>query len=159
MAHDVTNHTFSDGGNMTSIKFEKKNIWSETDVHQLVMDEVGKDILFPVGFEILVKLWMPPEEDGSGIALTEQGQRKERITTRVGKILRMGPEAFTDRARFPIGPRATYGQWVVFRNMERDLIRVNDHYLAHLHDDRIRIVTTEPDGIQTTFDLEYEHNG
>ena len=43
--------------------------------------------------------------------------------------------------------------------MERDLIRVNDHYLAHLHDDRIRIVTTEPDGIQTTFDLEYEHNG
>ena len=58
-----------------------------------------------------------------------------------------------------MGPRATYGQWILFRSMERDLIRVNDHYLAHLHDDRIRILVTEPHLIQTTFDLEYEHNG
>ncbi len=133
--------------------------WTPEEVHNLVMREVGVDILYPRGFEILVKLWMPPEEDGTGIASTDHSRRNERITTRVGRILRMGPEAFRDPARFPAGPRATYNEWIIFRSMERDLIRVNDHYLAHIHDDRIRLMVTHPELVQTTFDLEYEHNG
>ena len=133
--------------------------WTSEDIHELVMKEVGVDILYPRGFEILVKLWMPPEEDGTGIASTDNSRRNERITTRVGRILRMGPEAFSDPARFPAGPRATYNEWIIFRSMERDLIRVNDHYLAHIHDDRIRLMVTQPELVQTTFDLEYEHNG
>jgi hypothetical protein len=133
--------------------------WTEEQVHSLVMDEVGIDILFPVGFELLVKLWMPPEDDGSGILSTDHGRRNERIMTRVGKIIRMGPEAFKDISRFPMGPRATYGDWIIFRSMERDLIRIGEHDLAHLHDDRVRLITTAPDLIKTSFDLEYEHNG
>ena len=133
--------------------------WTIDKIHKLVMEEVGEDILFPRGFEILVKLWIPPVDDGSGIALTDHGRRNERITTRVGRVLRIGPEAYSDHNRFPYGPRCDYNEWIVFRSMERDLIRVNDHYLAHIHDDRVRLMTTHPERIQTTFDLEYEHNG
>lgn len=139
--------------------FRNPFLWTEDEIHDLVMREVGVDILYPRGFQVLVKIWTPSEEYDSGLKRTEHNRRSERITTRVGKVLRMGREAFRDPGRFPLGPRATYGEWMLFRSLERELIQVNDIYLANLNDDRFTIMTTKPEAIQTTFDLEYEHNG
>ena len=134
-------------------------LWTEQEIHELVMKEVGIDCLFPRGYEVLVKIWHPAKDYESGLTRSDHTVRSEGLTTRVGKILRMGPEAFKDPMRFPAGPRATYGEWMLFRTLERELIEVNDIRLANLRDDRFTMMTTEPDKVKTTFDLEYEHNG
>lgn len=133
--------------------------WTEEEIHALVMEHVGVDIVKPRGFQVLVKIWMPDEMYKSGLARTDQIRRNERITSTVGLVLRMGNEAFTDPARFPCGARVTFNEWAIFRSTERQLIQANGHYLAFINDDRFVAVTTDPENIQTTFDLEYEHNG
>jgi hypothetical protein len=123
------------------------------------MDEVGKDIIFPRGFQILVKIHMPGETFKSGLLRSDHSRRNDRITAAVGKILRMGPEAFMGSSKFPMGQRCTYNEWMIFRAQERQLVCVNETFLALINDDRFIAMTTEPDEIQTTFDLEYEHVG
>ncbi len=107
--------------------------WTEEEIHDLVMEEVGEDTLFPRGYQVLIKLWMPPREldDGCGLIRTDHMMRNERITTNIGRVLRMGSEAFREQRRF----------------------------LAHLNDDRFIAMTSDPSNKKTTFDLEYEHVG
>ncbi len=135
--------------------------WTEEEIHELVMKEVGEDSLFPRGYQVLIKLWMPPREldDGCGLIRTDHMMRNERITTNIGRVLRMGSEAFREQRRFPGGPTVTFGEWVVFRTGERNLIQCGEHFLAHLTDDRFIAMTTDPSNKKTTFDLEYEHVG
>jgi hypothetical protein len=66
--------------------------WTEEEIHELVMEEVGEDTLFPRGYQVLIKLWMPPREldDGCGLIRTDHMMRNERITTNIGRVLRMG---------------------------------------------------------------------
>ena len=135
--------------------------WTEEEIHNLVMEEVGEDTLFPRGYQVLIKLWMPPREldDGHGLIRTDHMMRNERITTNIGRVLRMGSEAFREQRRFPGGPTVTFGEWVVFRTGERNLIQCGEHFLAHLNDDRFIAMTTDPSNKKTTFDLEFEHVG
>lgn len=135
--------------------------WTEEEIHDLVMDEVGEDTLFPRGFQVLIKLWMPPREldEDCGLIRTDHMMRNERITTNIGRVLRMGSDAFREQRRFPGGPTITFGEWVVFRTGERNLIQCGEHFLAHLNDDRFIAMTTDPSNKKTTFDLEYEHVG
>ncbi len=115
--------------------FKNPFLWTEDEIHDLVMREVGVDILYPRGFQVLVKIWTPSTKYDSGLDRPEHERRAQRITTRVGKVLRMGREAFRDPGRFPLGPRATYGEWMLFRSLERELIQVNNVFLANLNDD------------------------
>lgn len=133
--------------------------WSDEEIHQLVMRELGEDTIKPRGFQVLIKLWMPPLQYDSGIYRTDHIQRNERITTTIGKVLRMGSEAFRDARRFPGGPTVTFDEWGIFRSSERQLVQCGEHYLAFLNDDRFVGVTTNPSQLRTTFDLEYEHVG
>lgn len=135
--------------------------WTEEEIHDLVMQEVGEDTLFPRGYQVLIKLWMPPREldNGSGLIRTDHMMRNERITTNIGRVLRMGSSAFREQRRFPDGPTVTFGEWVVFRTGERNLIQCGEHFLANLNDDRFLAMTTDPSNKKTTFDLEFEHVG
>jgi len=135
--------------------------WTEEEIHELVMREVGEDTLFPRGYQVLIKLWMPEREldDVNGLIRTDHMMRNERITTNIGLVLRMGSEAFREQRRFPGGPTLTFGEWIIFRTGERNLIQCGEHFLAHLSDDRFLAMTTDPTNKKTTFDLEYEHVG
>ena len=133
--------------------------WTSEEIHELVMQEIGQDTVFPRGYQVLIKLWMPSSTLESGLELTDHMQRNERITTTIGKVLRMGSEAFREVRRFPGGPTITFGEWGIFRSSERQLVQCGAHYLAFLNDDRFVGVTTNPAELKTTFDLEYEHVG
>lgn len=133
--------------------------WTEEEIHELVMREVGEDVIHPRGFYVLVKIWTPPEEYESGLIRTDNEQRSKTLESNHGMILRCGGEVFVDKERFPFGARFTYGEWATFRGSERIPIEVNGHRLAQIHDDRFISMIDDPSRIKTTFDLEYEHTG
>ncbi len=141
------------------IEFKCPFEWTEEDIHSLVMSELGEDTVKPRGFQVLIKLWMPPLQYDSGLYRTDHIQRNERITTTIGKVLRMGSEAFREERRFPGGATVSFGEWGIFRSSERQLVQCGEHYLAFLNDDRFVGVTINPSQLKTTFDLEYEHIG
>jgi hypothetical protein len=134
-------------------------LWTHEEIHQQVVDEIGCDDIAVRGFNVLVKLWLPDEMTSSGTKRSEVERRKEMQMCRIGKVLRMGMEAFTDRARFPFGHRITYGEWATFRGMEKDKYQKNGIMLAAIHDDRFIISDKNPETLQTAFDLERDGFG
>lgn len=123
-------------------------------IHDLVMEEVGSDDISPRGFQILIKLWTPPEKDELGWNNNDHFLRSQMQMATIGKVLRMGAEAFSDAGRFPLGPRVTYGEWAIFRGTERQKIEVDGVMLAFVNDDRFMGVAKDPTKVKTSFDLE-----
>lgn len=131
--------------------------WTEEDINKHVTSIIGCDKDFPTGYNVLVKLWIPPEENEYGVLLTEHSRTKEMLTSVTGQVLRMGKSAFRDRARFPTGPLITYGQWGLFREHTRQVVQRNGHRIAYIHDDRFVAVIEDPSTLKTAFELQFEH--
>jgi hypothetical protein len=129
-------------------------LWTPNEVHDLVMENVGIDETFVRGYQILIKLWHPGEKMSNGFYNTPQKVRDIMQRCMIGKILRMGKECFTDKARFPAGPRFTYGEWAVFRGVERQKAEKTGIMLASVHDDRFIMADDNPDTLVTTLELE-----
>lgn len=133
-------------------------LWTPSEIHELVMEEVGIDETAARGYQILVKLWTPPEEI-NGVAQLEQKRRDLMQQTCLGKVLRMGKECFTDKSRFPFGPRVTYGEWGLFRGNEKQKAEKNGIMLSSLHDDRFLWVEKNPLTLETSFSIGQDFAG
>jgi hypothetical protein len=142
----------------SAVKWKQPFLWQKTPklIHDLVMTEVGSDEISPRGFQVLIKLWTPPEQSELGWDNNDHYKRGQMQMATIGKVLRMGAEAFCDIGRFPLGPRITYGEWAIFRGTERQKIEVNGIMLAFVNDDRFMGVAKDPTKVQTSFDLEHD---
>lgn len=130
--------------------------WKDSEVHNLVMEEVGEDIMFATGCKILLKLWVPSDKK-NGYYIPETMRSNDMSV--VGKIIGLGGDAFTDPYRFPSGAPATYGEWVVFRPYEDQKMKVNGHLVTFVNDDRIQSFTTNPSNVQSMLKLEESYKG
>ena len=129
--------------------------WTDKEVNELVMREVGSDIVFATGFKLLLKLWVPSEMDG-GVYIPET-MRSNDISV-MGMIIGMGEDAFRDPYRFPSGPTHTYGEWAIFRPYEDQKIKVcNKHLLTFISDERLVGLGKEVHNIQSALKLEEEY--
>jgi len=144
---------------METIEWKHPNLWTAQDVHELVLENIGVDETYPRGYQLLILLWRPSEVDAHGLYTPDNEIRNTTQSTMMGKVLRMGPDAFRDPVRFPSGPLVTYGEWAIFRGSERQRIRKNGHDLAFVNDDRFLGVDTNPATLQTHFDLQFEFSG
>lgn len=133
--------------------------WTEEEIHNLVIEHVGRDETFARGYSILIMLWSPPKVDEYGLEYTEQSLRNKSIESTMGLILRMGADAFTDGARFPSGPLVTYGEWGIFRGGQRQVMEVDGKKIAFVTDDRFIGVTLNPTKITTGIQLEHDWAG
>jgi len=129
--------------------------WTKEEVNELVLNEVGRDDVFARGYNVLVRLWFPPESDEDGLVKSDHAIKNTAVETTIGKILRMGRSAFGNPSRFPDGPLGTYGEWVMFRVGQRQIFEVNGIRLAHIADDRILGPVTNPEDIDTGVQMEF----
>lgn len=128
--------------------------WSPHEIKNLVIENVGVDVLFARGYYILGLLYSPPEVDDLGLHETGHGLRNRSIETTIAKVLRMGDCAFKDRVRFPTGPTVTYGEWAIFRGGQRQINEVNGKQIAFITDDRFVGVCDDPTKVSTGSSLE-----
>ena len=77
---------------------------------QPAMDRVPK----ATGWRIVVLPHKGIEKTKGGLLLTDKAIEEQQLTTNVGLILNMGPDAYADKNKFPNGPWCKEGDWVVF---------------------------------------------
>ena len=157
---DVILSRFAGGNNFapddSGFEWKHPELWTPKEIHELVMSEVGVDETYPRGFQILIKLWTPSKIMPNGLERTDHEIKKLMTMCTIGKILRFGRDAFTDPARFPSGPLVTYGEWGLFGISQRQQIGKHDQRLALLSDDRFLATDTNPEDLQTAFEIEHE---
>lgn len=76
--------------------------------------------------QVLVAIYLRPEKTASGLYLASQTRDEDRYQSKVGLVLKKGPEAFIDEEnRWFRGVTINEGDWIVFRPSDGWQITIN----------------------------------
>lgn len=104
----------------------------------------------PTGWKILCVV---PEVDakiaGTSLDLVRdtQSMRQEEHATTVLFVLKVGPDAYKDTAKFPSGPWCKEGDFVLVRTYSGTRFKIYGKEFRVLNDDQIECVVMDPRGV------------
>jgi co-chaperonin GroES (HSP10) len=98
--------------------------------------------------QVLVAVYIRPQKTKSGIILTNQTTDEDRYQSKVGLVLKKGPQAFEDiSGQWFDGLNIEEGDWIVFRPSDGWNITVNNVLCRIIDDVNIRGRVDQPDRV------------
>ena len=113
-------------------------------------EQKAKQMPDPSGFYLLCVVPEAMEEYAeSEVGLVKSGQTQyyEEVTTPVLFVVKMGPEAYQDKTRFPSGPRCKIGDFVIVRPNSGTRIKIHGREFRVINDDSVECTVQDPRGI------------
>lgn len=104
----------------------------------------------PSGYRILC---MVPEADKStvgGIIKTDFTVQNEQLLSTALFVLKMGPDCYKDKKRFPSGPWCKEGDFVLVRPHAGSRLKIHGKEMRIINDDSVEGVVEDPRGIKRT---------
>ena len=113
-------------------------------------EEKAKQLPDPAGFMLLTVVPEAMEEYASsevGLIKDTQTMHYEEVLTPVLFVIKMGPEAYQDKSRFPSGPRCKVGDFVIVRPNTGTRLKIHGREFRIINDDSVEGVVQDPRGI------------
>ena len=101
----------------------------------------------PTGWRLLVLPHRGQGKAKGGVILSDKIVEEAQIATNVGLVLAMGPDAYSDKERFPNGPWCKKNDWVIFARYAGSRLNIEGGELRILNDDEILGITDDPESI------------
>ena len=101
----------------------------------------------PTGWRILILPYQGKGKTAGGIFLPSETVEKSQISTQVGYVLKVGPLAYQDTAKFPTGPWCEEKQWVMFARYAGSRFQIDGGEVRILNDDEILSTILDPEDI------------
>jgi chaperonin GroES len=101
----------------------------------------------PTGWRLLV---LPFKMDGKtkgGIHLAESTLEKQQVEYQCGLVLKMGPQCYADKEKFPEGPWCKKGEWVMFARYAGSRIKIEGGEIRLLNDDEVLATIKSPEDL------------
>jgi hypothetical protein len=112
-------------------------------------DEKGKQLPDPVGYHILCAIPEAEKEyEGSSIAKADETMRVEEVLTTVLFVVKLGPECYSDKTRFPNGPWCKQGDFILVRPNSGSRLLIHGREFRLINDDTVEAVVQDPRGIK-----------
>lgn len=102
----------------------------------------------PKGYKLLIALPEPDEVTEGGIIKAKQTMEIEEIGSICGFVLKMGPDAYDDKKKFPNGPYCNEGDWVLMRSYSGTRFKIHGKEFRLINDDSVEAVVQDPRGIE-----------
>jgi len=119
-----------------------KHVWDGAQAEKK-KDELEK-VPQPSGWRmVLFPLKLQGKTKG-GVLLTDDTVTESQVTTNICKVLKMGPECYKDKEKFPSGPWCKEGDWVLITRYAGSRIRIDGGELRIINDDEILAVVDDP---------------
>ena len=118
----------------------------ELDVEKIdeaVLDRIPK----PTGWRIVILPYRGTNKSKGGIVLADQTIERQQLTTTCGYVLKVGPLAYADEAKFPQGPWCKEGDWIIFGRYAGARMNIDGGEIRILNDDEILAVIADPEDI------------
>jgi co-chaperonin GroES (HSP10) len=109
--------------------------------------EKAKQLPEPRGYRILCMVPQIEEKYESGIIKADAVIKSEEQTTVVLFVIKLGPEAYADPARFPSGPWCKEGDFVLVRAYAGTRVKIHGREFRIINDDTVEAVVEDPRGI------------
>jgi co-chaperonin GroES (HSP10) len=113
-------------------------------------EEKAKQLPDPSGFMLLCIVPEAMEEYADsevGIIKAGQSMHYEEVLTPVLFVVKMGPEAYSDKTRFPSGPRCKVGDFVIVRPNSGTRLKIHGREFRMINDDSVEGTVQDPRGI------------
>jgi len=113
-------------------------------------EEKAKQLPDPKTFHLLCVVPEAMEEFADseiGIVKSNQSMHYEEVLTPVLFVVKLGPDAYTDTARFPSGPSCKEGDFVIVRPNSGTRLKIHGREFRIINDDSVEAVVEDPRGI------------
>ena len=134
-----------------SVAEEVDNIYVEPDNRVLdptLLDQSLIDRMpSPTGWRMLILPYRGKGTSEGGIHIPDKILDDGQIQTVVGYVLKQGPLAYKDTAKFPSGPWCEEKQWVIFARYAGSRFRIDGGEVRIINDDEVLSTITDPDDI------------
>ena len=118
----------------------------EKQPEQTVTTEATK-LPKPTGWRMLVLPFKMNEKTKGGLILAETSLEKQQVASQCGLVLRMGPDCYRDKERYPEGPWCKEKDWVIFARYAGSRIKIEGGEVRMLNDDEILATVDNPEDI------------
>jgi len=110
-------------------------------------DEKAKQLPEPARFHILTVLPEIDEEYESGLVKANTTLHYEEVLSPVLFVVKLGPDAYADKTRFPSGPSCKVGDFVIVRPNTGTRLKIHNKEFRIINDDSVEAVVEDPRGI------------
>jgi co-chaperonin GroES (HSP10) len=110
-------------------------------------EDKAKQVPDPVTYHLLCALPEVDEKYDSGLVKAGQTMHFEEVLSPVLFVMKMGPDAYQDKTRFPNGPSCKVGDFVLVRPNTGTRIKIHGRELRIINDDSVQAVVQDPRGI------------
>ena len=101
----------------------------------------------PKGYKLLIGLPEPEKASEGGILKAQETIAVEEVGSIVGVVIQLGPDAYTDKSRFPNGPYCKEGDFVIMRSYSGTRFKVHGKEFRLINDDSVEAVVEDPRGV------------
>jgi len=110
--------------------------------------EKAKQVPDPVTYHLLCVVPRAEEEYESGLVKAGQTIHYEEVLSPVLFVMKMGPDAYADKARFPSGPSCKVGDFILVRPNTGTRLKIHGQEFRIINDDSVEAVVDDPRGIR-----------
>lgn len=110
-------------------------------------EEKAKQLPEPSTYHLLCVLPEIDENYESGLVKAGQTLHYEEVLSPVLFVVKVGPDAYADKTRFPSGPSCKVGDFILVRPNTGTRIKIHGREFRIINDDSVEAVVEDPRGI------------
>lgn len=119
--------------------------WAQEEVEAA---EKAKQLPDPAGYHILCAVPEIERKYESGLIKADTTVHYEEILTTVLFVIKLGPDAYKDTAKFPTGPWCKEGDFIIVRSNSGTRLDIHGKEFRIINDDTVEAVVQDPRGIR-----------
>ena len=101
----------------------------------------------PKGYKILIGLPAPETASEGGILKAQETIAAEEVGSIIGFVIKLGPDAYSDKSRFPSGAYCKEGDFIMMRSYSGTRFKVANKEFRLINDDSVEAVVEDPRGV------------
>jgi len=117
-----------------------------TTLPKVTMDK-AKQLPEPSTYHLLCVIPETDEKYDSGLVKAGQTMHFEEVLSPVLFVVKMGPDCYADKTRFPSGPSCKVGDFVLVRPNSGTRVKIHGREFRIINDDSVEAVVEDPRAI------------
>jgi co-chaperonin GroES (HSP10) len=109
-------------------------------------DKVASKLPKPQGYKILIGVPEVSDKTEGGVFMPDGLKSAEETASIIGFVMKLGPDAYADKDKFPNGAFCEEGDFVIFRSYSGTRFKIYGKEFRLINDDTVEAVVDDPRG-------------
>jgi len=110
-------------------------------------EEKASQLPRPSGYKMLCAIPETEKEFDSGLIKPEEMVKREEMLTTILFVVKMGPDCYQDKEKFPSGPWCKEGDFILVRPHAGSRLLIHGREFRIIYDDNVEGTVDDPRGI------------